>query len=132
MIDGKRRLLGFFAIAAMWAPMALHAQNLSKPQQYLYVLHPTKKMQDEKAWTEAENKIVGEHFVRLKAAAERGQVILAGRTMEPLDSTFGLVIFVADSPDEARAFMEADPAVVANLMSATLHPYAIALQRKPQ
>jgi hypothetical protein len=27
--------------------------------------------------------------------------------------------------------MESDPAVVAGVMSATLHPYALALQRKP-
>ena len=30
----------------------------------------------------------------------------------------------------ARAFMEADPAVVSGQMTATLHPYAVALLRK--
>ncbi len=59
-----------------------------------------------------------------------GQVILAGRTTEPLDETFGIVIFEADSAAAASEFMQSDPAVVAGLMTATLHPYAVALQRK--
>ena len=41
-----------------------------------------------------------------------GQVILAGRTSEALDKTFGLVIFEAESKTAARLFMESDPAVV--------------------
>ena len=60
-----------------------------------------------------------------------GQVIFAGKTTEPLDTTFGLVVFEAESEAAARQFMESDPAVVAGVMSATLHPYALALQRKP-
>ena len=62
---------------------------------------------------------------------EDGQVIFAGKTTEPLDTTFGLVVFEAESEAAARQFMESDPAVVAGVMSATLHPYVLALQRKP-
>ena len=50
--------------------------------------------------------------------------------MEPLDKTFGLVIFEADSEAAAMEFMRSDPAVEAGLMTATLHPYAVALQRE--
>ena len=50
---------------------------------------------------------IAQHFERLVQALEAGQVILAGRTRESLDK-----------------------AVIAGLMTATLHPYAIALQRK--
>jgi uncharacterized protein YciI len=57
-------------------------------------------------------------------------VVLAGRTSEPMDQTFGLVIFEADSEEAAQAFMQADPAVTAGVMTASLHPYSIALQRK--
>jgi hypothetical protein len=32
--------------------------------------------------------------------------------------------------DSARQFMQTDPAVMAGLMSATLHPYAVSLQRQ--
>jgi uncharacterized protein YciI len=57
--------------------------------------------------------------------------LCAGCTTEPLAQTFGIVIFEADDEQSARQFMQADPAVVAGLMSATLHPYSVALQRKP-
>ena len=59
-----------------------------------------------------------------------GRVILAGRTTEPGDKTFGLVIFEAADDAAAQQFMESDPAVVAGVMTATLHPYAVALQRQ--
>jgi uncharacterized protein YciI len=58
-------------------------------------------------------------------------VTLAGRTTEPLTTTFGIVIFEADNEQFAREFMEADPAVRAGLMPATRHPCAVALRRKP-
>ena len=74
--------------------------------------------------------IVARHLERLAQAAWAGKVILAGRTNESLDLTFGLVIFEADSEASAREFMQSDPAVQAGLMTATLHPYAVALQRQ--
>jgi hypothetical protein len=42
--------------------------------------------------------------------------------------TIGLAIFYA--PDEARArdFMNSDPCVAAGIMTATLHPYAVAFR----
>jgi uncharacterized protein YciI len=109
----------------------LQAQQSQTRQQYVYVLHLTPRLHDQKSWTEVENGAVARHFARLAKATESGQVILAGRTTEALDKTFGLVIFEAEDAKAAKAFMEADPAVVANVMSATLHPYSIALQRKP-
>jgi len=89
------------------------------------------RLHEKSAWTDAENKAVGQHFARLAKATEGGQVILAGRTTEPLEKTFGLVIFEAESEETAKLFMESDPAVVAGVMTATLHPYAVALLRKP-
>ena len=70
------------------------------------------------------------HFVRFQQAARSGQLILAGRTSEPGDKTFGIAIFEASDEDAARKFMESDPAVVAGLMTAELHPFAVALERK--
>ena len=57
-------------------------------------------------------------------------MILAGRTDEPMDRRFGLVIFEAEGEEAAQAFMQSDPAVTGGVMTATLHPYSIALQRK--
>ena len=101
-----------------------------KPQQFVYVLRLAPRLHDDGAWTDADNAAVSRHFQHLKQATAGGRVILAGRTIEPGDKTFGLVIFEAADEGEARRFMESDPAVVAGIMSATLHPYAVALQRK--
>jgi uncharacterized protein len=108
---------------------AAETESAVKPQQYVYVLHLTPRMREANAWTAADNGVIGQHFTRLAKATESGQVILAGRTTEALDKTFGLVIFEAESEEAAKRFMETDPAVVANIMSATLHPYSIALHR---
>jgi uncharacterized protein YciI len=55
---------------------------------------------------------------------------MAGRTEEPLDKTFGLVVFVAPSEEAATEFMNTDPVIAAGVMTATLHPYSVALLRK--
>ncbi len=107
-----------------------HAEEVPAREQYVYVLHLAPQFQQEAAWTETENAVVNRHFEHLAQAAKAGQVILAGRTRESLSATFGLVIFEADAEAAARSFMQSDPAVTAGLMTATLHPYAIALQRQ--
>ena len=99
-------------------------------KQFLYVLRLTPAFQVESGWTDADRAMVGKHFERLAQATQAGQVVLAGRTSEPLDRTFGLVVFEAENEDAARRFMEGDPAVQAGIMQATLHPYDIVLLRK--
>ena len=121
----------FFAAALAGTPVPAQAQETPKLQQYIYVLRVAPALHDQARWTQADNDAVSRHFTRLADAAKAGQVIFAGRTTEPLDTTFGLVVFEAESEAAARQFMESDPAVVAGVMSATLHPYALALQRKP-
>ncbi|HET9694449.1 MAG TPA: YciI family protein [Steroidobacteraceae bacterium] len=127
--------------AASMLAIQVHAQAADAPsreggavtnpaQQFLYVLRLVPRLHDDAAWTEADNAAVARHFEHLKQATAAGKVILAGRTREPGDKTFGLVIFEAADEAEAQRFMAADPAVVAGVMTATLHPYAVALQRE--
>lgn len=99
----------------------------AKAQQYIYMLRVSPHLQDQSKWTDKEKAAAARHFERMKKAAAEGKVILAGRTTESLDKTFGMVIFEA----AAKAFMDGDPAVLAGVMTATLHPYPAALQRKP-
>ena len=96
---------------------------------YLYVLRLNARLRSEAAWTDGDRATVSAHFQYLSKATEAGKIILAGRTDESFDKTFGLVIYEAESEEAARAFMEFDPAVAAGVMTATLHPYSIALQR---
>ena len=101
-----------------------------KPKQFIYVLHLVPRLYSDSAWTKEDEAAVGRHFARLKKAVEAGEVILAGRTTEPGDKTFGIAIFQATDEKAARSFMESDPAVVAGVMTAELHPFAVALERK--
>lgn len=98
-----------------------------KPHHFLIILKPVARLHDEQAWTKEDNAAVGAHFNRLKAAVAEGKVLLAGRTTEPLDRTIGLVIFSAPDEAAAREFMNGDPCVTAGVMTATLHPYGLAL-----
>ena len=101
-----------------------------RPKQFIYVLRLVPRLHDDSAWTKEDEMAIARHLTRFKHAIEKGELILAGRTKEPGDKTFGIAIFEAADEAAARAFMESDPAVVAGLMTAELHPFAVALQRK--
>jgi uncharacterized protein len=104
------------------------APKSEKPKQFIYVLRLVPRLYDDKNWTREDNAVLERHFARLQEAAKSGQLILAGRTNEPGDKTFGIAIFKASDEAAARAFMQADPAVSAGLMTAELHPFAVALE----
>ena len=82
--------------------------------------------------TSEDNATSDQHFIRFQEATKSGQLILAGRTKEPGDKTFGIAIFKAADEAAARKFMESDPAVVSKLMTAELHPFSVQPQRKAQ
>ena len=77
--------------------------------------------------TEEETKAVSAHFEYLKGHQKQGILILAGRTLNIDESSFGIVIFNAESEEQARMIMESDPAVVEGVMQAELYPYRVAL-----
>ncbi len=95
--------------------------------QWIYRIVPTRPEMVTDA-TDDEVAVVSAHFQYLVALKERGDLILAGRTQEPV-GTWGITIFEASDEDAARAVMEGDPAVAAGVMAATLHPYAVAVAR---
>jgi uncharacterized protein YciI len=82
---------------------------------------------DPDAWTEEDTRIAGEHVAYLQRATQEGIVILAGRSLDGEGPA--VVIFEADTEDDARRFMEADPFVTGGLMRASLHPFRAALVR---
>jgi uncharacterized protein YciI len=121
-------LLAFtFTLGQSLPAQALKAE---KPKQFIYVLRLVPRLHLDANWTKEDEMALSRHFARFKHAVETGELILAGRTSEPGDKTFGIAIFEAKDEAAARAFMESDPAVVAGLMTAELHPFAVALQRK--
>jgi uncharacterized protein YciI len=77
--------------------------------------------------TPEEERIVGDHYSYLKKLTDQGVVILAGRTLNTDESSFGIIIFRADSEEAARRIVADDPAVRGGVMRAELFPYRIAL-----
>ena len=77
--------------------------------------------------TPEEGAIVSQHFNYLKGLMEQGVVILAGRTLNTDDSSFGIIVFNAASDDDAQQIVDGDPAVRQGVMRATLFPYRVAL-----
>ena len=128
------KLIGMVAAALLALSILpfgrLVGQEAEARKQFVYMLQLAPRFHEEASWTDTENAVATAHFEYLSRAAKTGQVILAGRTMEPLGKTFGLVIFEADSEAAAMDFMRSDPAVKSGLMTATLHPYAVALERE--
>jgi uncharacterized protein YciI len=55
------------------------------------------------------------HLKLAWAAAERGELLLAGALAEPTDSA--VLLFESDSPAAAQAFARADPYVLAGLVA---------------
>ena len=90
---------------------------------YIYILNlAMERLRSPEGWTEEENKVVGVHFKYLTDLYEKGIVKYVGRTVDDR-SSFGMVVFEADSEDEARSIMDNDPAVVNEIMTATLYPF---------
>ena len=96
--------------------------------QFIYMLRLVPRLHDDNAWTAADQAAIKGHVAHLKAATDRGKLIVAGRTLEPGEKTFGLVIFHAPDEADAQAFMNSDPAVVEKVMTAELHPYQVAFR----
>lgn len=95
--------------------------------QYLYRIQPTRPAMLTDGPTPEEQRIVGEHFHYLQGLTEQGIVVLAGRTLNTDESSFGIVIFNAESDEEASAITERDPAVRQGVMRAEVFPYRVAL-----
>ena len=96
------------------------------PSQYLYRIQPI-RMGFLIESTPEEDRIVGDHFRYLKRLTEEGTILLAGRTLNTDSSSFGIVIFEAESDEAARKLVRQDPAVEASVFRAELFPFGVAL-----
>lgn len=94
---------------------------------FLYRIQPTRPAMLAEGPTEAEAQIVSEHFAYLQRLVAEGTVLMAGRTLTTDEQSFGIVVFVATSLEEAAEVVQGDPAVQAGVMRAELFPYRVAL-----
>lgn len=99
--------------------------------QFIYRIQPVRQNMLAAGLTDEEEAVIGEHFDYLNRLNKEGVVILAGRTLNNDETSFGIVIFEPCGEQEARSIMEDDPSVKKGVMNAELYPYKIALQREP-
>lgn len=97
--------------------------------QWLYRIQPVRNTMLSEGSTPEEDEVVSRHFAYLKDLTEQGVLLLAGRTLNTDNSSFGICIFEAEDEAAARRIVEADPAVQARVMRAELFPYRVALMR---
>ena len=77
--------------------------------------------------TDEESEVVGRHLNYLQRLLTEGRLLMAGPCIDGEGP--GIIVFEAADEAEARATMEADPAVVAGVFSAELHPFRASLLR---
>ncbi len=90
---------------------------------YLYTLHPVRLAMLTEGRTDAETEAAGAHWERLVAAHSEGTVLFAGRTLVTDETCFAAIVYRAASPEDAQAFAEADPAVVAGVFTVRVYPF---------
>jgi len=74
-----------------------------------------------------EARIVGEHYAYLQQLRADGKLVVAGPSIVPGD-VFGIGVLDIDDEAEARAIVEADPAVTSGTMTAEIRPMRIAVR----
>jgi uncharacterized protein YciI len=97
---------------------------MSDESTFIYVLTLIRRETLQKM-TPKEDAIIDEHFEYLRNALNKGKLVLAGRCLE---GEFGIVIFHAESEEQAVEFMKNDPSVKKRVMTAKLHPFRVALR----
>lgn len=99
-------------------------------KQYVYTLKLVPRLLDDTNWTSLDKIAVDQHLSSLERLLEERVLVLAGRTLDEDERMFGIVIFDAETDEQAEQIMLNDPAVKAGIMVAELHPYRVALIRK--
>lgn len=94
--------------------------------EYVYLIRATRPGFAEGS-TPEEDAAMSAHFQYLKGLLAEGTLILAGPC---LDTAFGVVIFRAQSLEDARRIMESDPSVMSGVMGAELHEFRVSLLQK--
>lgn len=93
---------------------------------WAYFVRPPRSTFMEDA-SDQESEVVGRHFQYLQGLLAGGRLIMAGPCIDGKGP--GIIVFEATDEAAARATMEADPAVVAGVFSAELHPFRASLLR---
>jgi uncharacterized protein len=100
---------------------------MSEAKQYLYRIIPTRPNMLSEGLTLQESEVIAKHFVYLQKLIRDGILILAGRTLNTDEDSFGISVIKANTEEEACEIMNNDPAVKLGVVNAKLFPYRVAL-----
>lgn len=98
----------------------------------MYLLKLTPHYQNSAHWNEFTNSILEQHWNYLLELDKQGIIEVVGRTNYPTEHSdlLGIVIFTADTQETAREIMENDPCIKHQVMTASVHPFNLALKKK--
>ncbi|HXQ96455.1 MAG TPA: YciI family protein [Candidatus Acidoferrales bacterium] len=94
--------------------------------EWIYLLHPP-RTDFAATMTAEESRVWDVHFERLRRLLGDGVLILAGPTLGSVNT--GIVVFEADTEDEARRVVEEDPVVAGGYARGELRQFRVSLLR---
>jgi uncharacterized protein YciI len=107
------------------APAVLAQEKKAEPEHKLIQFHMALLKRGPK-WTATENadskRLQDQHVEYVTSLLESGKAIIAGPLTDGGDIG-GVFVFRASSPEEAKAWAEADPTVVSGVRIAEMHPW---------
>jgi len=98
--------------------------------EFIYRLTLIDRLFTSENWTEEDQNIIREHFSHLQSLLLQNKLIIAGKTAGLDPDTIGLVIFQAESLEEANFIMNSDPAIKKGIMTGQVQEYTTALFNK--
>ncbi|HSS20725.1 MAG TPA: YciI family protein [Pyrinomonadaceae bacterium] len=99
------------------------AQQKSEPEHKLIEFHMALLKRGPKYGAAGMSKdLLAEHIANVMSLLESGKAVIAGPFQDDGDIA-GVIIFRAQSADEARGWIEKDPAVKAEVLAAEMHPW---------
>lgn len=90
---------------------------------FMYTLRATRVTMLTEGPTEVERALAAQHWAYSQGLLARRAMIFAGRTLVTTADAFAVAVIQASSEAEARAVMDADPAVRGGLFRAELFPF---------
>ena len=117
----------FAAVAAFVSAVSVSAATAaSAPEEYEMAAYQVAFYRKGPNWTPSttpeHQKIQQEHMAHIGKMADTGKLIIAGPFTDNGDLR-GMLIFRLDSPEEAKALAEQDPAVKAGRLVLEWHPW---------
>ncbi len=100
---------------------------MTESKWFIFKIQPARPEMLLEGATAEEEQIISDHFDYLQRLTEEGVALLVGRTLTREYSSFGIMIYRAESEEAARKVIADDPAVIHRVMRAEVYPFRISL-----